>query len=179
MNIQQIGKAVDRMIREEELPTTASLRVMRQFDSVRQPMGIEDEDDTDMIEDPEELEIERGAWCDFIRQHIEKDHRLISIIPQDSYEQDFFRIELDEMGHDVSAFNTADYQRTHAPFSLYHWQLEKLCEKVKHMAIDFSIIKDEKAKISIRTRALQFINTKGHLHKDILCKIWLDYAYWK
>ena len=115
-------------------------------------LGIEDEDDTDMIEDPEELEIEESEATS-PTAHRERPSAHLNH-PPGFLRTGLLQVELDEMGHDVSAFNTADYQRTHAPFSLYHWQLEKLCEKVKHMAIDFSIIKDETGKDEHQNKSL-------------------------
>jgi hypothetical protein len=179
MNIKEIGQAVDRLIAEEELPTWAGLRVERKFDSAMHPMGISvSEEDSIQETDPEEIETERSAWCDFIRQHLEAEHKLLSIIPQTAYEKEFWTVELDEMGHNVSAFNTMDYLRTHK-FSLYHWQLEKLCKKVINLAIDFSIVQDGPTKMKLRDRAFEFIQTGGHLHKETLFKVWMDYAYWE
>jgi hypothetical protein len=161
MNIQQIGKAVDRMIREEELPVRADLKPIRQFDGL-------------LPDDPDEHE----AYLDTIAWVFKKEHLLLELIPKTEYESDFWGVELDEFGNDTSAFNTADFLRTHK-FSLYHWQLEKLCDKIKHMAIDFSIVKEEPARMNIRERAFEFIKTKGHLHKDTLFQVWMNYAYWE
>lgn len=162
MNIQQIQRKVDSMIAWDELPSRASLKPIRKFDGL-------------LPDDPDEYE----AYLDTIAWVFKREHLLLEHIPKDEDDNDFWKVELDEMGHNVSAFNTYDFERTHKTFSLYHWQLKKLCERVKNLAIDFSIVKDEPTKMRIRRRAFEFIEMDGLLHKETLYRLWLDYAYWE
>ena len=162
MNYERISEAVDQWIDEMELPARANLKPIRMFSG----LAYEDSD-------------EQEAWSEFIHWHLGCEHEILKLIPLEEYECDFW-MELDEDGFDISAFNTIDFQRNHGKgFSMYHWQLKKLCETVRHMAIDFSIFKDENVKKKVRDRVFEFIKTEGRLHKERLFKVWLDYAYWK
>lgn len=162
MNMSEIQKKVDAMIAWDGLPPRADLKPIRQFDGL-------------LPEDPDEHE----AYLDTIAWVFKREHLLLEIIPKERTDSDFWKTELDEFGHDTSAFNTYDFERTHGAFSLYHWQLKKLCERIRNLAIDFSIVKDEPTKMKLRARAFEFIKTDGHLHKETLYRLWLEYAYWE
>ena len=175
MNYRQIGKNVDEWIDDMELPVRAGLKPIKRFDDVMYPMDIEN------IEEQKELrdEDEREAWIEYIHSQFGTNHQILNLIEKDKG-KDFFFIELDEMGNDVSAFNTIDFHREHPDkFRKYHWMIDKLRETVKQLGIDYGIIKDENAKHRIRMKAFEIIRTEGQNHKDMLFQIWLKYAYWK
>ena len=161
MEIEQIRQDVDAMIAAEDLPTSPGMRPLRQFDCLRE-------------DDPDEAE----AWLDFIRWYLGKPFQTLEIIPKPDTSE--WIKDLDEFGIDQSAMNTYDFDTLHPNrFNLYHWQLKKDCEKVKNMAIDFSIISEEKVKQRIRNSAFDFIRNKQIEQKEILFRVWLDFAYWK
>ena len=163
MNYEVVSRNVDLWIDEMELPVRANLKPIRMFSE----LVYEDED-------------EQEAWSEVIHWNLTREHEILKLIPMDEYRRDFWAMELDEDGHDISAFNTIDFHRTYGKgFSLYQWQLKKLCETVKHMAIDFSIFTDDVVKKKLKARVFEFIRTKGKGHRATLCRVWLDYAYWK
>jgi hypothetical protein len=159
---RKIGKYVDMMIAEDELPARADIRPISRFDGL-------------LPEEPEELE----AYYDIIAFVFKRPHQLLEIIPKPKNTRDIWMVELDEIGQNISAFNTHDFDRKHPDsFSKYHWLKGKHCEVVKHMAIDHSIIKEPATRAKIRMRAFDYIRNDGKLYKEELFKIWLEYAYW-
>ena len=177
MNMTQIGQHVDELMVEMDLPPAAGLKVTRRFDEVLYPMDIEEIENEPEQERMLRWEEEREAWVEFIHSQFSKGYELLSEIETD--EPKGFYVELDEMGCDTSAFNTIDFHRMHPEkFIKYHWMVDKLRETVKHLSIDFSIIKDPEVKERIREKVFDFIRTRGKSHKEMLFKIWLKYAYW-
>ena len=159
---RKIGKYVDMMIAEDELPARADIRPISRFDGL-------------LPEEPEELE----AYYDIIAFVFKRPYKLLEIVPKPKDVKDIWKVELDELGENISAFNTHDFDRKHPDtFSKYHWMKGKHCEVVKHMAIDHSIIKDPATREKIRKRAFDYIKDAGRLYKEALFKVWIEYAYW-
>lgn len=165
MNYEEVSRNVDEWISDNDLPARADIKPIRLFSGVNYE-----------YEEPEEME----AWKEFIHWNMGREHQILKLIPREEYERDFWTIELDEDGDDVSAFNTMDFQRNHRNgFSMYHWQLKRLCKTVKDWAITYSIIKDEIAKEKIRNRAIDMIRDEGKGLRETLFQVWLEYAYSK
>lgn len=163
MNKDVVSRNVDQWIDDMDLPARADLKPINQFSH------LFDYDDDEL-----------QAWGEFIRWNLGREHQVLQLIPQEEYNRDFWTVEFDEDGHDVSVFNTMDFQRNHGNgFSLYHWQLKRLCKTVKDWAITYSIIKDVVAKKRIRIRAIDMIRDEGKGYRETLFQVWLKYAYWK
>jgi hypothetical protein len=74
-------------------------------------------------------------------------------IPKPENEHDFWALEIDESGGDVSAFNTMDFERTHPHrFDKYAYRLEKIYERVHDLALLHSSISNEQGKKNIHQR---------------------------
>lgn len=135
---QKISQEVDQWIVEEDLPPKATLKPINKLDGLY----------------PENEE-ERQAYWDFIHWAINKEHAVLLYIPkqQNENEQDFWQLDLDESGTDVSAFNTADFKRMHPhSFNKYAYRLKKIYEKVQNLALLHSCITTKEGKTNIHRR---------------------------
>jgi hypothetical protein len=161
MNDEVVSRNVGSWIAEMDLPVRANLRPITAYSELTK-------------EEEDELQ----ARTEFINWYMGSSHQILQLIPVQ--EKKDFWMELDDDGNDISAFNTMDYQRLNRnKFSMYHWQLKRLCEVVKDWAITYSIIKDDIAKNRIRNRAINMIRLEGKGYREKLFEVWLKYSYWK
>ena len=160
MHTEHISRTVESWILEEDLPSRASLKPMRQFD------GLVPEDDE-----------ERRAYWDFISWFMGQEHLTLQSLPKPE-EGDFWPVELDESGNDISAFNTEDFERLY-PFDRYHWKVKKMCEKVRELAITHSCISDEEGRKNIKNRFLDLVTSDCKEKMMTFFEIWRQYAYWE
>jgi len=133
-----IGFEVDRWIREEELPVNGRLKVISRYDDL-------------YPEDPEESE----AYWDFIHWAMNREHAILMSLPQPKGEDFFPPIQLDEMGHDISPYNTMDFKRLHQ-FDKNRYRLKMISARVRDLAQTYSAIssREGKQKTHDRFRAL-------------------------
>lgn len=159
MDKKQISQVVDAWIAEEELPVSATVKPVRKYDLYQ---GMDEQD----IE----------AYWDFIRWYLSQEHLLLQVMPAQE-EPDFYAVELDELGNNVSAFNTYDFQKLN-PFDRYHWKVKKICEQVRELAITHSCISDADGKRKVREK---YLNLARNNCKDSMTffKVWREYAYWE
>ena len=160
MNAKHVSEVVDSWIAEEELPVSACLRQVRKYDLFSE-MGEED------IE----------AYWEFIRWFMRQEHLLLESIPKPE-EPDFYEVELDEFGNNVSPMNTYDFERLH-PFDRYHYKVKKVCEKVKGLAIAHSCIRDVADRKKVKERFLNLVMNECTDKKVLFFEIWCKYAYWE
>jgi len=160
MNTVQRQALVESWVAQEQLPAMANLKPIREFDD----LYPEDED-------------ERTAYFDFLHWYITLEHQTLFSIPSNTYDG-FNKIQLDERGDDISAFNTIDYNRKH-PFNVYNWQLKKACEQTRDWAITYSVIQDSTARLKRLQRFIEFANTKAPAVKIQLWAVWQQHAYSK
>ena len=133
---KQIKETVDSSIDEEELPVHPHVKPVSRFDGL-------------YPQDVEELE----AYWDFIHWAVTREHAVLFSIPKPQKENDFWQIELDELGNDISAFNTVDFQRlNNSKFDKYQYKLKKTYQRVTDLALLHSCISDEKGKKNIHQR---------------------------
>ena len=132
---EQISFTVDSWISEEDLPVRANLKVLRK--NKHDYRLTEDE-----IQDRKE----------FIRCHLLSDFELLTMIPKQDTEDDFFIFDCDVTSPEYSAFNTHDYQRTQRLFNKYHYAMKKIMEQVKDLAIMHSCISDEEGRLATYRR---------------------------
>ena len=123
----------------------------------------------------DESEIE--AYWEFISWYLGQEHLLLLSIPKPE-ESDFWTAELDELGNNVSAMNTHDFERLY-PFNKYHYKLKKMCERVKDLAITHSCISDEEGRKNVKNRFLSFARSGCKEKMMTFFKIWREYAYWE
>ena len=155
---QNISEQVDQWILEEDLPARANLRPIRMFDE----LVIEDED-------------ERQAYNEFIHHILTREHHILTCIPvQDN--SNFWPVELDEFGDNISAFNTHDYDDKHH-FSIYRWSLKQACEKIRSLAITYSIVSDEEARKRILKRFITLARGEYKTFISKLFDVWNTHAY--
>ena len=158
---QEISKQVQNWILEEELPSKATLKPIKQFDGLY----------------PENEE-ERQAYWDFIHWAINKEHAVLLYIPkqQNENEQDFWQLDLDESGTDVSAFNTADFERMHPhSFNKYAYKLNKIYEKVQDLALLHSSITTKEGKTNIHQRFIALIEKEFRDNAMMLLETYKKY----
>ena len=140
---QQISCTVDIWIPEEELPPRAGLKVIRRNDP-----------DYDLTED------EIRDRNEFIRCYLLSHFKLLTMIPRQDTEHDFFIVDCDVNDPEYSAFNTVDYQRQMRPFNKYFYAIKKMLERVKDLAILHSSITDEEGRLEVCQRYQAFVNRK-------------------
>ena len=139
---QEISTQVRNWILEEELPSKATLKPINKFD------GLYPEDDE-----------ERQAYWDFINWTINREHEVLLYIPKQ--QNDFWLLDLDESGTDVSAFNTADFERMHPQnFNKYAYKIKKILEKVQDLALLHSCITQDEGKTNIHRRFINLVENE-------------------
>ena len=165
MELEQIRKTVDSWIDEEEYPTRAHLKVERTSARYFNP-----------CDDMEDEEAE--AYWEFIYGIVLREHSMLLGIPKPEA-LDFWTVELDEFGNNISAFNTQDYERLH-PFNKYQWKLNKIYDKVKDLAVTYSCLSNEEGKKNIHQRYINLVQNEfrdkaltllGYYNRY---KVWID-----
>jgi len=194
MEKKQVSRIVDSWIVEEEYPSSTHLKVERT--SARYFNPCEDMEDE-----------EATAYWEFIYSIVLREYSMLLSIPKPEA-PDFFAVELDEFGNDISAFNTHDYERLY-PFNKYQWKLNRIYDKVKDLAITYSCLSNEEGRRNIHQKCINLVQSefrnegvtilehykkykawmyKGRVIKKInelnsrirRCKdIWQKYAYWE
>lgn len=118
-----IKPEIDSWVVAEELPVSASLKVIR-------------------INDPDYglTEDEIQERNEFIRWYLMQDFKPLMTIPEQMPENDFFFHDCTVKDSEYSAFNTHDFQKTSRPFNKYGFAMKKIMERVKDLAILHSVI---------------------------------------
>lgn len=124
--INCISHPVDSWTREQDLPPSAALKIIRLNDPNH---GLTE----DEIQDRNE----------FIRCYILSNFELLMMIPKQAVENDFFIPDVDVFHEEYSAFNTVDFQRTQMPFDKYGYAMKKIMERVKELAIIHSSVSSQ------------------------------------
>ena len=114
-----LGNSID----ENELPVSARLKVIR---TNNPNYGLTE----DEIQDRNE----------FIFCYLMKDYSLFRMIPKQEKENDFFIADFDVNDSEYSAFNSIDFQRMLKPFDKYGYAMKKIMERVKDLALLYSVI---------------------------------------
>jgi len=117
------------------------------------------------------------AYWDFMRWFLGQEHVLLLSIPKPE-EPDFWSVQLDESGNNISQMNTVDFKRSY-PFNKYHYKIKKVMEKVKDLALTHSCISDEAAKKRIKDRFLELARRECQDKMKDLFQVWREYAYWE
>lgn len=121
-----INCPVDNWITEEDLPASASLKVVR----INSPSyGLTEDEITDRNE--------------FIRCYLFSDFELLMMIPNQTPTTDFFFSDVDVSHAEYSAFNTVDFQRTRRPFDRYAYAMKKIMARIQDLAIIHSSTSSE------------------------------------
>jgi len=159
MNAKEISGIVDSWIDEEELPVSAGLKPIRKYD---------------LYSEMDEEEIQ--AYFDFMEWYFCQEHLLFLDLPR-LEEPDFWPVELDDFGNDISAFNTHDYERLH-PFDRYHWKLKKAYERVKELALTHSCISQEEGRENIYQRYKNLVENEFRDEGVMLLEHYKKYKVW-
>lgn len=141
---KHISQQVESWIAQDEIPAPSCLKPVKKWDLYSEM-------------DDEEFE----AYLDFMQWYLGQEHLPLLSIPKTEHEVDFWAMELDESGHDVSAFNTIDFQRLHPyRFDKYQYKLKKVYEKVKDLAITHSCISNEQGKRNTHQRYVNLVENE-------------------
>lgn len=136
----------DSMIDEDELPVRANLKVICKNDPDNQ---LSD----DEIQDRNE----------FIRCYILQQLGILLTIPKPDNDKEFFMTREDWQ---ESAFNTIDYYRMQKPrLTRRNHRVKEILERVRHLAIIYSIIQSEKDRQRILNQYKRLVNT--HFKEEI------------
>jgi len=177
METKQISGMVDSMVLEEDLPSRASLRPLKALNKFSYILHYDDgEWDIEELSD-EDIQDRIEAQKEFINWFMGQEHLTLQSLPKPE-EGDFWPVELDEFGNDISAFNTADFERLY-PFDKYHWKVKRMCEKVRELAITHSCISDEEGRKRVKNRFLEFVRSDCKEKMMRFFEIWRQYAYWE
>ena len=112
----------DTWIVDEDLPASPALKVIRNCDA---NYGLTE----DEIQDRNE----------FIRCYLLKGFELLTMIPEEEPEDNFFIPDCDVNSPEYSAFNSHDFQKNLKPFDNYGYAMKKILEHVKDLAIRHSV----------------------------------------
>lgn len=140
---KEIGLDVENWIAQEELPVKANLKVIRRNDP-----------DYGFTED----EIEERN--EFIRCCILSEFALLTLIPKQDADDDFFIFNWNVADPEYSAFNTHDFQRTQRPFNQYGYAIKMILERVRELAIMHSSISESEGRLETYQRYLAFVDRK-------------------
>ncbi len=145
MEKKQVSRIVDSWIVEEEYPSSTHLKVERTSARYFNPcQDMEDEEAT--------------AYWEFIYRIVSREHAILFSIPKPEA-PDFFAVELDEFGNNVSAFNTHDFERLY-PFNKYQWKLNRIFDKVKDLAITYSCLSNEDGRKNIHQKYINLVQSE-------------------
>ncbi len=146
--IANIGWKNEELIVQENLPVCAGLKVIRKNDP---NYGLSDEE----IQDRNE----------FIRCYLLRDFEPLLKIPIQVAEDDFFIPEHDVCSSEYTAFNTHDFQKRMRPFNRYAYAMKIILERVKDLAILYSVVssRDGKEEIFRRFESLVEYHFRGRL----------------
>ena len=134
-SVEQVVCTAGNWIDEKELPINPNLKVVRRNNP---NYGLTE----DAIHDRNE----------FIRCHLLSEFQLLTMIPKQDTQDDFFIFDCDVTSSEYNAFNTHDFQRTQRPFNKYHYAMKKIMERVKDLAIMHSSISYEEGRLAIYRR---------------------------
>jgi hypothetical protein len=150
---------IEQWILEEDLPPKATLKPISKFD------GLYPEDDE-----------EREAYWDFIHWAINREHAVLLHIPKPQNENNFWQLDLDESGTDVSAFNTVDFERMYPQtFNKYAYKINKIYEKVQDLALLHSCISHEEGKENVHRRFTNLIENEFKDNAAMLVETYKKY----
>jgi hypothetical protein len=140
---QHVGCEVDSWIAEEDLPSAAQLRVIRQNDP-----------DYGLTED--ELE-ERN---EFIQWYLLQDFAPLLSVPRQAAETGLFIPGVDASSPECSAFSTHDFLDTLQPFNKYGYAMKKLMERIRDLAILHSCLSSPEGRLNTQRRYEAFLEAK-------------------
>ena len=156
---QEISKQVQDWIHEQDLTSNAALKPVNKFDELYP-----------------ESEEEQQAYWDFIHWAINREHALLLYIRKQPNENDFWQLDLDETGTDVSAFNTADFERLHNySFDKYAYKIKKIYEKVQDLGLLHSCVSTKEGKTNIHRRFRNLIESEFKERAEILVETYKKY----
>jgi len=161
---KKISETVNSWIIEEDLPSRADLQVVRTAARYFDPCRDMDDDECE-------------AYREFIVRSLSQEHTLLLTIPKAKDEGDFWKVDLDEFGDDISAFNTHDYQRVYT-LNRYHYKLKKIYEKVKDLALFHSCISQRQGKENIKQRYVNLIEKEFRDRAVFLLETYRKYSIW-
>jgi len=166
MNQEQINGIVGSWIDEEDVPPRADLKIIRTSAQYFDPCEGMDED-------------EREAYWDLVHWAVTREHAMLLSIPKPQNEHDFWTVELDEFGNNVSAFNTMDFERLYPDrFNKYHYKLRKIYEQVMDLAITHSCISNEQGKKNTKKRFIHLVENEFRDRAVMLSETYKKYPVW-
>jgi len=140
---QDVVCEVDSWIAEEELPSAAQLKVIRQNDP-----------DYGLTED--ELD-ERN---EFIQWYLMQDYAPLLSVPRQAADTGFFIPEVDAASPEYSAFCTHDFLDSLQPFSKYGYAMKKLMERIRDLAILHSCLSSPEGRLNTYRRYEAFLEAR-------------------
>jgi len=115
-----------------DIPTTARLKKLKKLD-------LWNEFDDEMVED----------YRDYMSWFMQREHNTLLSMPRPK-KGDFIPVEMDESGHDVSQFNTCDFQNGKPKFDRYGYRIRKVMERVGDLAMQHSCIRSKEGREGVR-----------------------------
>jgi len=162
MNKNKTIRYGENWIDENELPVSRLLKPIRKKDDLY----------------PKDEEERREYW-DFIYWAMTREHAVLLSIPTQKDESNFCFSDFDELGNDVSAFNTMDFQRLCPDrFNKYHYKLKKVYEKVKDLALLHSCISYTEGKKNILQRYNNLVENEFRDKAKMYLETYKKYPYW-
>ena len=142
--MESINSTVDSWIADEQLPSKH--RRVSRFDCRYGYQRVDLHGTEAVFRDREHEMDEAEAYWDFMDWAMSREHVLLLGVPRPERDSDFWVVEIDEEGNDVSAFNTIDYNRLQEPLNSYHYRLKKIYERVLDLAQTHASISHEQGR---------------------------------
>lgn len=169
---EQIRCEVDSMIRQEELPARANLKVLKAVNCAYE--GITDPVTEEWLLEPmDEDEIE--AYREHLKWFMMKDYGIIMSLPMP--EEEDFKMPIEKDDSLSFAFDSMDFQRAY-PFNKYHYKLKKVYERVKDLATTYAVLTDSDAKERIHERFKDLVNAEFRNRAIMIVTTYKKYGAW-
>ena len=159
---EHVNKQVDSWIHEKKIPPPANRKPVLLLDGLY----------------PEDQE-EQEAYWDFIHWAMAQEHAVLLSVPKHENDYDFWQVEVDELGNNVSAFNTMDFERMYPQgFNRYAYRLKKVYEKVYDLALLHSCISHDEGKKNTHKRFKHLVEREFRDRAEILVETLKRYGVW-
>ncbi len=102
---------------------------------------------------------------EFIKRYLQSEYESILNIPK-SEKKEFFAFNL----LNDNAFGSQDFQRLLKPFNKYHYVMQKIMERIKDLAILYSVIQNTEDKIEIYEKYQKILDKEFRIRLSSLQK---------
>ena len=129
-----------------------------------------------------QLDNPQEVFWDFISWALNREHAVLMSLPVPDRSSFFVPVQLDEDGHDVSAFNTINYAEFFRPkFNTFAYAVKKQMERLYDIATTYSVLGEEQQEAMQRTKerfAREVQRLRRASDKVEAWQLWNRIAHW-